>query len=82
MGNQESNVNNHIYEEHYLASDDDIGIEDFDFPDNDTLYDGGFQTRESSNPNLEDSNQAEDENQFVDEDTEVNIDFSEGTKFN
>ena len=52
MGDQEPDVNNHIYEEHYLASDDDNGIEDFDFPDNDTLYNDGFQTGESNNPNL------------------------------
>ena len=52
MGDQEPDVNNHIYEEHYLASDDDNGIEDFDFPDNDTLYDDVFQIGESSNPNL------------------------------
>nr|KAJ0228529.1 hypothetical protein LSAT_V11C100045710 [Lactuca sativa] len=44
MGDQEPDVNNHIYEEHYLASDDDNGIEDFDFLDNDTLYNDGFQT--------------------------------------
>nr|KAJ0198512.1 hypothetical protein LSAT_V11C700366560 [Lactuca sativa] len=78
MGDQEPDVNNHIYEEHYLASDDDNGIEDFDFPDNDTLYNDGFQTGESSNPNLEDANNDEDENHFVDEDIEVNIDYSEG----
>nr|KAJ0207242.1 hypothetical protein LSAT_V11C500295550 [Lactuca sativa] len=66
MGDQEPYVNNHIYEEHYLASDDDNGIEDFDFPDNDTPNDG------------EDSNHAEDKNHFVDEDTEVNIDFIKG----
>ncbi|CAI9295620.1 unnamed protein product [Lactuca saligna] len=90
MGDQEPNVSNHIYEEHYLASDDDNGIEDFNFPDNDTLYNDGFQTRESSNPNLEDANNDEDENHFVDEDIEVNIDYSErqphvtheDTKFN
>ncbi|CAI9277371.1 unnamed protein product [Lactuca saligna] len=76
-GDQEPDVNNHIYEEHYLASDDDNGIEDLEFPDNDTLYNGGFQIGESSNPNLEDANHAEDENHFVDEDTKVNIDFSE-----
>nr|KAJ0209323.1 hypothetical protein LSAT_V11C400182840 [Lactuca sativa] len=64
MGDQEPDVNNHIYEEHYLASDDDNVVEDFDFPDNDTLYDG-------------DTNHTEDENHFVDEDIEVNIDFSE-----
>nr|KAJ0215459.1 hypothetical protein LSAT_V11C300104050 [Lactuca sativa] len=52
MGDQEPDVNNHIYEEIYLASDDDNGIEDFDFPDNDTLYDGGFQIGENINPNL------------------------------
>ena len=28
----------------------------------------------------EDANHAEEENHFVDEDTEVNIDFTEGTK--
>nr|KAJ0187130.1 hypothetical protein LSAT_V11C900472830 [Lactuca sativa] len=78
MGDQEPDVNNHIYEEHYLASDDGNGIEDFDFPDNDTLYNDGFQTRESNNPNLEDANNDEDENHFVDEDIEVNIDYSEG----
>nr|KAJ0216989.1 hypothetical protein LSAT_V11C300106290 [Lactuca sativa] len=88
MGDQVPDVNNHIYH------DDENGIEDFDFPDNDTLYNGEFQIGESSNPNLEtclivdvnifinehteDTNHAEDENQFVDEDTEVNIDFSEG----
>ncbi|CAI9290540.1 unnamed protein product [Lactuca saligna] len=90
MGDQEPDVSNLIYEEHYLASNDDDGIEDFDFPDNDTLYNGGFQIGESSNPNLEDANNAEDENHFVDENIEVNIDFSEGqahvthedTKFN
>ncbi|KAL7615787.1 hypothetical protein Lser_V15G02392 [Lactuca serriola] len=78
MGDQEPDVNNHIYEEHYLASDDDNGIEDFDFPDNDTLYNDGFQRGESSNPNLEDANNDEDENHLVDEDIEVNIDYSEG----
>ncbi|CAI9265857.1 unnamed protein product [Lactuca saligna] len=78
MGDQEADVNNHMYEEHYLASDDGNGIEDFDFPDNDTLYNDGFQTGESSNPNLEDANNDEDENHFVDEDIEVNIDYSEG----
>ncbi|XP_052625884.1 protein FAR1-RELATED SEQUENCE 6-like [Lactuca sativa] len=78
MGDQEPDVNNHIYEEHYLASDDDNGIEDFDFPDNDTLYNDRFQTGESGNPNLEDANNDEDENHFVDEDIEVNIDYSEG----
>ncbi|XP_052621944.1 protein FAR1-RELATED SEQUENCE 5-like [Lactuca sativa] len=78
MGDQEPDVNNHIYEEHYLASDDDNVIEDLDFPDNDTLYNDGFQTGESSNPNLEDANNDEDENHFVDEDIEVNIDYSEG----
>ncbi|XP_023768352.2 protein FAR1-RELATED SEQUENCE 5-like [Lactuca sativa] len=72
MGDQEPDVNNHIYEEHYLASDDDNRIEDFDFPDNDTLYDGILYF------NKQDANHAEDENHFVDEDTEVNIDFSEG----
>nr|KAJ0205220.1 hypothetical protein LSAT_V11C500288860 [Lactuca sativa] len=44
MGDQVPDVNNRIYEEHYLAN--------FDFPDNDTLYNGGFQIGESSNPNL------------------------------
>ncbi|CAI9271373.1 unnamed protein product [Lactuca saligna] len=78
MGDQEADVNNHMYEEHYLASDDGNGIEDFDFPDNDTLYNDGFQTGESSNPNLEEANNDEDENHFVDEDIEVNIDYSEG----
>ncbi|CAI9304075.1 unnamed protein product [Lactuca saligna] len=78
MGDQEADVNNHMYEEHYLASDDENGIEDFDFPDNDTLYNDGFQTGESSNPNLEEANNDEDENHFVDEDIEVNIDYSEG----
>ncbi|XP_052621238.1 protein FAR1-RELATED SEQUENCE 6-like [Lactuca sativa] len=78
MGDQEPDVNNHIYEEHYLASDDGNGIEDFDFLDNDTLYNDRFQTGESSNPNLEDANNDEDENHFVDEDIEVNIDYSEG----
>nr|KAJ0201697.1 hypothetical protein LSAT_V11C600331200 [Lactuca sativa] len=87
MGDQELDVNNHIYEEHYLASDDGNGIEDFDFSDNDTLYNDGFQTGENSNPNLEDANNDEDENHLVDEDiednvthedTEFNIDFIEG----
>nr|KAJ0224749.1 hypothetical protein LSAT_V11C100008110 [Lactuca sativa] len=72
MGDQEPDVNNHIYKEHYLASDDGNGIEDFDFPDNDTLYNDEFQTGESSNPNLEDANNDEDENHFVDEDIEDN----------
>nr|KAJ0191609.1 hypothetical protein LSAT_V11C800442940 [Lactuca sativa] len=48
MGDQVSDVNNHIYQEQYLTN----GIEDFDFPDYDTLYNGGFQIGESSNPNL------------------------------
>ncbi|CAI9280937.1 unnamed protein product [Lactuca saligna] len=78
MGDQVPDVNNHIYQEQYLASDDEDGIEDFDFPDNDTLYNGRFQIVENSNPNLDDANHAEDENHFVDEDTEVNIDFIEG----
>ncbi|XP_023745084.1 protein FAR1-RELATED SEQUENCE 3-like [Lactuca sativa] len=77
MGDQEPDVSNHIYEEHYLASDDDDGIEDFDFPNNDTLYNGGFQIGESSNPNLEDANNEEDKNHFIDENIEVTIDFSE-----
>ena len=55
IGDQEPDGSNHIYEEHYLASDDDDGIEDFDFPNNDTLYNGGFQIGESSNPNLGES---------------------------
>nr|KAJ0207255.1 hypothetical protein LSAT_V11C500254150 [Lactuca sativa] len=80
MGDQEPDVNNHIYEEHYLANDDDNGIEDSDFPDNGTLYDGVFQIGEQfyilANK-FNDANHAEDENHFVDEDTEVNIDFSE-----
>ncbi|XP_023749359.2 protein FAR1-RELATED SEQUENCE 5-like [Lactuca sativa] len=78
MGDQEPDASNHIYEEHYLANNDDDGIEDFDFHDNDTLYNGGFQIGECTNPNLEDANNAEDENHFVDENIEVNIDFSEG----
>nr|KAJ0209413.1 hypothetical protein LSAT_V11C400201630 [Lactuca sativa] len=71
MGDQEPDVNNHIYEEHYLASDDDNGIEDFDFPDNDTLYNDGFQTGERSNPNLGQPH-------VTHEDTKFNIHFSEG----
>nr|KAJ0196892.1 hypothetical protein LSAT_V11C700364710 [Lactuca sativa] len=71
IGDQEPDGSNHIYEEHYLASDDDDGIEDFDFPDNDTLYNGGFQIGESSNPNLGQPH-------VTHEDTKFNIDFSEG----
>ncbi|CAI9299012.1 unnamed protein product [Lactuca saligna] len=56
--------------------DDENGIEDFNFPDNDTLYNGGFHIRESSNPYLEDANHEEDENQVVDEDTEDNCVFA------
>nr|KAJ0224110.1 hypothetical protein LSAT_V11C200058000 [Lactuca sativa] len=78
MDDEVPDVNTHIYQEQYFASDDEDGTEDFDFPDNDTLNDGGFEIGESSNPNLEDANHAEEENHFVDEDTEVNIDFTEG----
>nr|KAJ0186487.1 hypothetical protein LSAT_V11C900455540 [Lactuca sativa] len=75
MDDQLPEANNHIYEEHYLASDDENGIEDFDFPDNDTLYNYEFHIGDNSYPYLEDTNHEEDENQVVDEDTEVNIEF-------
>nr|KAJ0197278.1 hypothetical protein LSAT_V11C700355760 [Lactuca sativa] len=78
MDDQVSDVNNHIYEEHYFASDDEDELEVFDFPGNDKLYNGGFQIGESRNPNVEDAEDAEDKIQFIDEDTDVNIDFSKG----
>ncbi|XP_023758862.2 protein FAR1-RELATED SEQUENCE 5-like [Lactuca sativa] len=79
MGDEVPDVNTHIYQEQYFASDDEDGIEDFDFPDNDTLNDSRFEIGESSNSNLgKDANHVEDENHLVDEDIEVNIDFTEG----
>nr|KAJ0221090.1 hypothetical protein LSAT_V11C200083550 [Lactuca sativa] len=79
MGDEVPDVNTHIYQEQYFSSDDEDGTEDFDFPDNDTLNDGGFEIGEISNPNLgKDANHEKDENHLVDEDTEVNIDFTEG----
>ncbi|CAI9300121.1 unnamed protein product [Lactuca saligna] len=52
MGDEVPDVNTHIYQEQYFACDDEDGTGDFDFPDNDTLNDGGFEIGESSNPNL------------------------------